>query len=316
MLFLCLNFFQDFKLYCKHSNVFTVNNLLKKEAKLILNYHSLEKGMLFNELKLGYGKDKVIKLNEYLNDDEIIKNITRSQILVAYQVMCKYYEIHKNNGHDISDFYSINQYNKYKSLLDKNYTVNFNGAIDYDFNTFYSFNDSNFELFAKSRKSIRSFTGRIVPKSLIYKAIDLALTAPSVCNRQASKVYLIEDKKKIDDILEIQGGFRGYSKSVHQLLIVSNDRNYYYNIGERNQFYIDGGLFLMNLLYSLHFYKIANCPANWGKTIDSERRLDGIINIEKSEKIICLIPIGIAEQRFRVTLSKRRNVGEILTVIN
>src|SRR5690606_32764999 len=125
-----------------------------------------------------------------------------------------------------------------------------------------------------------------------------------------SKVYLLEDKDKIDKTLAIQGGFRGYSEKVHQLLVVTNDRNYYYTVGERNQFYIDGGIFLMNLLYALHFFEIASCPANWGKTIEHEKKLSHVIDISKSEKIMCLIPIGIAVENFRVTLSKRRELDE------
>jgi len=46
--------------------------------------------------------------------------------------------------------------------------------------------------------------------------------------------------------------------------------------------------------------------------VKDERVLDTIISIPKSEKIICMIPIGIATQEFRFTLSKRRNVEEIL----
>src|SRR5690606_473096 len=115
--------------------------------------------------------------------------------------------------------------------------------------------------------------------------------------------------------LDIQGGFKGYSENVSQLLIVTNDRKYYYTIGERNQLYIDGGIFLMNLLYSLHFYKIAHCPANWGKEIRDEDRLNKVIAFPESEKIICMIPIGIAVNQFKVTLSKRRNLSEVLKEI-
>lgn len=311
-----LNFVEDFRLYLKHSNVFRVDNLNKKEAKLILDYHALEKGMLFQDMKAGFGKDRLIRLHQYLKDADVMKNISRTQIRVAFQVMCKYYELHKEKNLDISKIFSDDQYAAYKKLLNTDYKVDFQGVIAYNKSTFYHNNDKSFDVFASSRKSIRNFTGEKVDKSSINKAVELALTSPSVCNRQASRVYLIENKEKIDKILDIQGGFRGYSNKVHQLLIVTNDRNYYYTVGERNQFYIDGGIFLMNLLYSLHFYKIANCPANWGKTIEYESKLDQVIKIPKSEKIICMVPIGIAVDEFRVTLSKRRNLEEVLYLLD
>jgi len=310
-----LNFFKDFQLYYRHSNVFKVNNLNKVEAKLILDYHSLEKGMLFKEMKLGFGRDRVERIHTYLKDPHVINSLDRSQIIVAFQVMCKYYELHKNEEFDIEHFFSKNQYLSYKEIIKDYYSIGFNGAIDCAREDFYKDNNEKFEVFAHSRKSVRNFTGEIIDDSIIKKAVKLALTSPSVCNRQASKVYLLQDKNKIDKTLSIQGGFSGFSENVNQLLILTNDRNYYYTVGERNQFYIDGGIFLMNLLYSLHYYKIANCPANWGRTVAYEKKLSSIIDIPESEKIICMIPIGKAESEFRITLSKRKNLEEVLKYI-
>ena len=113
----------------------------------------------------------------------------------------------------------------------------------------------------------------------------------------------------------MQSGLNGFSQGVHQLLIVTTDVNYYYTIGERYQFYIDGGVYLMNLLYSLHFYGIAACPANWAKEKDDEKRIKRTIPIKESEKVICIIAIGEAAQNFRTTLSKRRETKELLTRI-
>src|SRR5690606_16865431 len=155
------------------------------------------------------------------------------------------------------------QYEFYKEKLNIYYDESFKGTIDFKKESFYSNVNSNFEKFSYSRKSIRNFTGEIIKFKDIQEAVQLALNAPSVCNRQASKVYLLDRKSEIDKVLKIQGGFSGFSENVNQLLVLTNDRNYYYTIGERNQFYIDGGIFLMNLLYALHFYKIACCPANW-----------------------------------------------------
>ena len=312
IVYLISNTFTDFKLYYRYSTLFKLDNIKKEEALLILDYHSVEKGMLFLNMKPRFAKHRIERLHEHLELKRLLQNIDRSQIEVALQVMCKYYEIHDNENINIEDYFPQEQYEEYKELLKENYTQQFCGAIGSTHNEFYQNIAAPFDKFAFSRKSIRSFTGEKISHELIKKAISLSLTAPSVCNRQANTVYLLEDKEKIDKVLNIQGGFTGYEENVSQLLILTNNRNYYFSIGERNQFYIDGGVFLLNLLYSLHFYKIANCPANWGKMVKDERVLDTIISIPKSEKIICMIPIGIATQEFRFTLSKRRNVEEIL----
>ncbi|EPS3610576.1 TPA: nitroreductase family protein [Vibrio cholerae] len=309
------NFLEDFKLYYRHSTVFNKDGLKKIECQLILDYHSIEKGLLFKNTKPRFAKIRIENLHPNLALDIIKHNVNRSQIRVAYQVMCEYYELHQEMGVDISDYYTISQYENYKSILGYSYSKKFKGVINYQRDDFYASVNSSFDVFSYSRKSIRECTGELVPAALIDQAITLALNTPSVCNRQACKVYLLEDKERIDKLLTIQGGLTGYTKNINQVIILSVDRNYFYSVGERNQLYIDGGMFLMNMLYALHFYKIANCPANWGKLVHEEKQLQGIVDLPESEKIICIVPIGIAKEEFRVTLSQRRELREVLVKI-
>ncbi|WP_211229842.1 nitroreductase family protein [Olivibacter sitiensis] len=262
-------------------------------------------------MKPRFAMVSIVALHVYLNKEMVIAAKSRTQIKVAYQLMCQYYDLHQRAGIYIGDYYTNEQYVFYKNILGEEYSNDFQGAIKYSFDSFYRFNEADFKCFSNSRKSIRNFTGEKVNEVLIRDAVQLAMNAPSVCNRQSAKVYLVEDKVKIDKILEIQGGFRGYTEQVGQLLILTTDRNYFYTIGERNQLYIDGGIFLMNLLYALHYYKIANCPANWGKTVQEEEVLSKYIFLPNSEKIICMVPIGVANPEFSVCLSRRRDIDEV-----
>lgn len=316
ILLIATNYYKDICLYYKHSTVFNSNELNKIECQLILDYHGVEKGFLFQNTKPRFAQQRIENLHRCLELDLIRENRQRSQIQVAYQIMCQYYELHGKIGIDISDYYTEQQYYSYKDILASSYNSEFKGAIECHRDSFYSSTDSSdFSDFSSSRKSIREYTGEKVPIALIEKAIGLALNTPSVCNRQASKVYFLNDKNKVLDILKIQGGLVGYTDNITQLLILTVDRNYFYTIGERNQFYIDGGMFLMNLLYALHFYKIANCPIHWGKTVQEEKGLESVLTIPESEKIICMIPIGIAKEKFKVTLSQRRDLTEVLRII-
>ena len=310
------NMFYDTYYYSKHSNVFSINTLNKLEAKIILDYHSIEKGLLFSQTKFGFAKDKIIRLNKLLKNKKVILNSDNSQINIAYCIMCEYYELHKNNNFDISSFFSEQDYIQYKNILRSNYRPEFSGVYNFTKEEFFSHSVSSFDKFSESRKSVRNFTINKIDDSLIKKAITLSKNAPSVCNRQPSKVYYIKDKEKIEDALDLQAGLNGFSDNIHQLLVVTTDVNYYYSVGERYQYYIDGGVYLMNLLYALHFYNIAACPANWAKEKDDEKKLKQIIPIKNSEKVICLIAIGEADENFRTTLSKRRDTEELLTTID
>lgn len=314
--FLYRNFKEDARLFKKYAAAFEADAFKNKEANLILHYHALEKGMLFDKMKPGFGEYRIRKLHTILSDPEIIKNSSKSQVRVGYQVICRYYELHKEIKYDLKSLFSEEQYTFYKSVLREGYTEEFRAVLEWKKDQFYKDVHSDFINFAYSRKSVRSFTGEYIDEDLIRKVIELANTAPSVCNRQATNVYLIQDKSKIERILEIQGGFSGYEQNVNQLLIVTNDRRYYYTIGERNQLYIDGGIYLMNLLYALHYYKIGNCPANWGKNIKEEQPINDVVSIPLSEKIICIVPIGVVPNHFRTTLSQRRSVSENFIVVD
>src|SRR5690606_23262552 len=144
-----------------------------------------------------FAAERIHRLHIYLSDPAIKLAVnTNTQILVAYQVMCKYYELHKQRNIDISPIFSFDQYQEYVRILEKNYSLDFVGVEDFDKEIFYRDSSLSFKDFAYSRRSIRNFTGESVPIQLIRNSVQLSLTAPSVCNRQASKVYLLTDKEK------------------------------------------------------------------------------------------------------------------------
>jgi len=308
---LIFNNFRDSILYYKHSIVFSQNTFNKIEARIILHYHSIEKGFLQKNFKYRFAIIRVKELIKLLNLPIVIKNYNKTQIAAAYLAICKYYEKHSDNNIDISDYYNSNDYAFFKSfsILKKNIVENHSRA------SYFANTANNFYLFSNSRKSIRSYTGEKIPLEIIYKVIEIAKTAPSVCNRQPCKVYYLENKKRIDKILAIQGGLTGYTNKISQLFILTSDRNYFYTVGERNQLYVDGGIFLMNLLYALHYYKIGACPAHWGHNYKKDILIKNELKLNESEKVISIIPFGKTKEEFKTTLSLRREVSEIMKVI-
>ena len=208
---------------------------------------------------------------------------------------------------DISDFFSINDYKWLISLVEK---TQFDAVYCISKDDFYKKSSKKFDDFSFSRKSIRDFSEEDISNDLIVKAIEISNNAPSVCNRQSCKNYIVQDKNIINNILALQGGFSGYEKNVKKIIILVSNKNYFFSIGERNQLYIDGGIYLMNLLYSLHFFNIAACPANWGKCVKDDKALRKFVDIPLNEQVICIIPIGIANNKIIYTHSKRREVKE------
>lgn len=312
LLSLTVNTYKDGLLFFRHSMVFRENTFNKIESRIILYYHGLEKGFLHDRFRFRFANSQVRELARLLKSESVVKNHARTQIASAYLAMCKYYEAHETNGIDISDYYSSEDYRFFKqhSSLDCDMIRN------HERSQFFADPKCDFAAFAKSRGSVRSYAREMIPLDTINRVVELAKTAPSVCNRQPVRVYYVGDKERVNRILAIQQGLVGYEDEISQLFVVVSDRNYFYSVGERNQLYVDGGIFIMNLLYALHYEGIGACPAHWGHTYQKDEMIKKEISLSDSEKVICMIPFGIPKDHFKTTLSLRRTTDEILRIVS
>lgn len=60
------NSFTDFKLHSQYSALFKLDSLEKEEALLIHDYHSIEKGMLYLNMKPRFAQNRVKRIHELL----------------------------------------------------------------------------------------------------------------------------------------------------------------------------------------------------------------------------------------------------------
>lgn len=310
---LVLNYIYDIYIFIKYSSVFKKN----KEEKVLGNigyfYHAIEKGLINDPLRFRFGNKKINQLIHYIKD--WLKsgfNTSDTQFIAACSVLLKYHRLHLDNNIDINDIISdetLDLISKYgNSQIGGTLTIN---AVDY-------FNEkfSSFESFSNSRHSIRHFNGEIIDIEKIEKSISIARNAPSVCNRQSIEVYLINNKELAQDILKVQSGMNATSEKVQQIIIITSEVGSFISPVERNQMFVDGGIFLQNLLYALHFNGIAACALNWSKPFFYEFNVRKYFKIGHQKRIISAIAIGYPTDNFKVPFSSRKNVNEILHVIN
>ncbi len=307
-LLLLREYMHDFKMYKKHSSLFKKDTFGKFESEITLRYHAIEKGFLHNPIKYRFAKERIEDLILMLKSINLHVYVSRAHIQSALLNLCKYYEFHVRENIDISDYYKKTDYDTFKKLL----FLNHNPIKSHTVKSFFQYKNSDFRVFSVSRSSVRSFTGEKIPQNTLQEVVDLANHFPSVCNRQPVTVHVVENINTIKKILEIQGGLTGYSDHLSQLIVVTSDRNYFYSIGERHQLYIDGGIYLMNLLYSLHYYGIGACPAHWGMPFNANGKIKNLLSLKDSEQVVSLIAIGVPKTTFSTTLSLRKSSKENL----
>ena len=309
---LVFNSFYDFSVFFKHSGVFSDNTKGKVLGKIIYYYHSIEKGLLNDNIRLRFGRKKVPILVKELKkwiDNNYGRN--NSQFVAGCSVLCKYYELHLKMNTDISDIVSGSDYKQLKKYSKEN----IGGVISCDSKSFFIDATSSFKDFSNSRRSIRHFNGSLISVEEVEKVIKLASNAPSVCNRQTAKVHLINKIDTVKEVLKIQRGMNASAETVKQVLIITSDLGGFVSEVERNQMYVDGGIFLQNLLYALHYYKIGACALNWSKPFFFDRQLRRVTGISKSLTIIAVVAIGYPNEKFKVPCSVRKKTVELLDVI-
>jgi nitroreductase len=149
----------------------------------------------------------------------------------------------------------------------------------------------------------------------LIEVVKISQSAPSACNRQSSKVYIYTNKEKIKKILEIQGGNRGFGHLSDKLIIITSNLGVWGSLAERYQSYVDGGIFAMNLLYALHFKKIAGCILNCSITPEKDKMLRGVCEIDRSENFIAMVSCGYPPEQIKIASSKRFDTNSILKII-
>jgi nitroreductase len=168
------------------------------------------------------------------------------------------------------------------------------------------------EVFFRSRASVRDFTDRTVERSLIRRAADLSLSSPSVCNRQAWGLWSFHDRDAIERLASLQNGNAGFREQIPCLLVVTVDTRLFAGSGERNQRWIDGGLYAMTLVWALHSLGVASCMLNWSVDHAQTRLLRRAASIPDHMDIITMIAAGYPREGYRVARSPRRSVDDVL----
>ncbi len=168
--------------------------------------------------------------------------------------------------------------------------------------------------FFSTRRSCRDFDPRRrVSAEVIYEALRRAQHTPSVCNRQAPRAHLLQTESIVASALALQSGNRGFGESVQQLFVITADRRAFSEAEERNQGWIDGGLFAMTLVWALHSLGISSCMLNWSMGVTATRKLRSVLGLPDHEDVICMVAIGYARPGSRAARSQRLPINEILT---
>jgi Nitroreductase len=257
--------------------------LVCRELRILT--HTIEKGFSLPVVKKGFGEEKMKAILRYLDCYIKIGDFSYDHEAFTGAVMIAEEYRKKAASYDLNaSFIDLSKYDPYIECKSGEVygVLSFDNAPKAD--------GLNFWEFAHARHSIRKFSDKPLPESVLREAVDLAGTAPSACNRQSVKVFHISDRVLSRKILDIQGGARGHSSA--ELLLLVSDLGLYRYLSEFELPYLDGGIYLMNLLYSLNYYQIGSCPLVWDDYGEQGRQLRELIEIPSGYLVLAIVQCG------------------------
>ncbi len=272
-------------------------------AEIVMGYHVLEKGLTMPRRRLGFGKGAVLHLMNLIDSFERRFGTDEPQVRHAVSVLRAYRELHRDWPEPMK---------RLDAFLAARPAVPAALEPHVTREEFFSAKDAPFPAFAASRHVCRHFAGPI-PGETLDAALALAATAPSACNRQHARVHVIDDPSLRERLFALQGGTRGFGADADKALVVTADLSAVRWGWERHDAYVNGGIFVMNLCYALHYHGIAHCILHWSVEPATDREAHRLLGIPENEAIVQVLACGMPPEEFDVAASPRRAPEEIVT---
>lgn len=305
----CLHYF--FHLCRYNASVKTDNDCEKMQYTLLRENHVIEKGLSLRNPRIGFGKDKVLKLIARLEKYNSLYSSKDKQFLYyPLTTIAKYIDYQRNNNADINEVESrfmelINKcsINREDLILDAGVKEisKIDGNHDY----------SSFEELVKTRHSVRYFSREVPSDDLIDRALEIAQQTPSACNRQGWETHIFYTNQS-EKLLKWQGGARGFEQEPTMSILVTANSKAFLKY-EPFQAYVDGGLYAMNLTNALHSLGLGSIPLSCGFGHVKLRQLYAQFDIPKNEVPIVIIAVGCLEEKYRIAISKRKPIAQTTT---
>lgn len=300
----------DLLRYVRHSSSATPYRSRRNlQSRIIATYHNIEKGLSLPAPRPGFGSGVVDNLLDYLSiyvhrfgvDDTVVTAAGVLEQYIGFNRCAGLSEIphERRIAHFLEDVGVVSKGVKAGTTeMNRATVLKAVDPVGIDF----------FEL----RSSVRHFSDEIVSLEDVRFAAIAAQKAPAVCNRQASKIHVFQDRKTIDTLLSIQGGARGFEDSIGSLAVISADLRNYWAVEERHQAWVDGGLVAMSFVLGLHARGLGSVCLNWSKSPSKNDELIKTLNLPPASAVIMMVAFGHLRERYSVATSARSSLSEFL----
>ena len=147
----------------------------------------------------------------------------------------------------------------------------------------------------KKRRSIRSYTEKIIPEEILEDIIACGGLAASGRNIQPVEFLILDDKEIINKISDITGKFK--QGVPYLVVIIAKDVKHYLE---------DGSAATQNVMLAARAHGIGSC---WIGAFQ-EDKVKARLNIPDNLRVVSLLTLGYADEQPR--LKNRKKLNEII----
>lgn len=288
----------------------TARDREKMRNVLLRESHTLEKGMSLRCVRKGFGQGKALHLiaglEKYRESFASEKDEFPDYPLSAIK---SYIEYTKNSGCEIPDIEA-----SFLRLMERYGNPFLTSQAGVEFSSGEAIKEmarGDFRQLLCSRHSLRFFKEGDVPMEDVLKALELAQRTPSACNRQAWRTHVFSGEL-CQDLLKWQDGCHGFENEIKSCILVSADLRAFLSY-ETHQAYVDGALYAMNLINSLHYLGYGTIPLSCGFGSGKLKEL-GRFNIPENEVPILIVGMGLVPDEPKFAVSGRKDISRTNTI--
>lgn len=164
---------------------------------------------------------------------------------------------------------------------------------------------------AYRRRSVRFFLPKKVPHELVDRALDVALQAPSACNRQPFEVRIYDEDEVLRPLAAIPMGTAGLHHNFPMILVWVGKLRAFSHHRDRHVPYIDASQAAMGFQFALESLGLSSCCINWPDIPSREKRVREVLNLEPDDRIVMFMAVGFPDPEAMVPFSQKKSLDEV-----
>lgn len=308
--FFQISFFRsEFKAVEKGISVYQKKDNYSVETKLRRNIHRLEKGLLYKNPKAVFG---LAYIAETISAYKAVynKNPKSDTVIWAGDILSLYFKTidYRLNKNTLAAFEQFSNFCKKNNVTIRNQYQPY--KVEDRIKS--SIKSEELNRLFQQRRSIRSYTSEKVKRSIIEKALEMALLAPSGCNRQPFEFEVVDDPAMLKQVSKIPPGSTSFADKAPAIIFVLGNLNAYFDEKDRHLIYIDSAMAVMSFILSLETLGVSSCVVNFpeDKSVDNELRK--AINMKPYQKCTMAITIGYPSNELLIPASMKKRVSSVV----